>query len=258
MSSAFAFFGFLAALLGISKGVYGFFQWFLRQRGDPALFVVCGLLASFTGGLFWNLVCRIQGWPYHMGGSGNEPVGLHAFVWGAFTAFPVAFFGLMVRRKSRLGDRASLLAWILSTDALGIVLYAVCSGAGAALFYGLGFRPFVEGMRLGHEAEELILVLFWAGVISISAAASFWLLYPLVRYTHGRGGNYLAPLVQVPFSMALSFLAVLFFLCVAPAGPAFDQLRGLSAGLGLRFGLFCGIVAGATEFGFRSILLRRP
>jgi hypothetical protein len=254
MEFTFRFFGFISSLIGIGAFVYGFFKWFFNQQSTPSLFIICAVSASIIEGLFWNILCKLKGWPYHMGGSGNEPHGFHAFIWGIITICPVIFLALLANRKPYLVNWISFLKWILSTDFLLIILYGVFAGFSAVAFYDLGIRNFIESMHLGYAKQEMTIVLLWSSIISLSAYLSFLLLCFFPKIFFNNIGDIFLPLLQIPFSVILSLLAVLFFLCVAPYVPGSDQLRGLFTGFALRFGLFCGIIVAITKLGYKSIL----
>lgn len=253
MQLAFNIFGFIAALIGIGTFLYKFICWYFKQLGNLFLFVICSISASTIGGFLWNVLCKLKNWPYHMGGSGNEPHDLHAFIWGVITIAPVIFLALLTSRKSQIEDWISLFKWIVSTDFIEIVLYSTFAGLGAVIFYDFGFRASIEAMHIGYAKQEIIIVLLWSGIISLTTYVSYLIFYPVQNLITKTHSNLFAPLLQVPFSMFLSFLAVLFFLCIAPYIPAFDQIRGLIAGLALRFGLFCGIIYSATRIGFKNV-----
>ena len=131
MEFIYNFVGLLGSFVTIGTLVYTFFTWYLGHQSSPVLATTCAFVAPTIGGLTWNVLCRAKGWPYHMGGSGNEPHGYHAFIWGILTLTPVIFLALLINRKPLLTGWTSLLNWFLSWDALTILLYAALGGLGA-------------------------------------------------------------------------------------------------------------------------------
>jgi len=250
MDFASNFLGIIASIVTIGTFVFLFFRWYFEQHSSPVLFLVCAVAAPVIGGLFWNVLCKLKNWPYHMGGSGNEPHGWHAFTWGIITIFPVVFLGVLVGRKLQIGNWSLLLKWLVSTDLLVIMLYTIFSGFGAIAFYDSGVRPFIEAMDLGYAKQEIAIVLLWSAIISTASYLAYLVLFPL----HNTETTTVRLLLQIPFAVLLSALAVLFFLCVAAYTQAFDQLKGFAAGFALRFGLFCGIVYGVVSLGLKSAL----
>ena len=250
MDFAYNFLGIIGSIVTIATFVFLFFRWYFEQHSSPALFLVCAVAAPVIGGLVWNVLCKLKDWPYHMGGSGNEPHGWHAFIWGVITIFPVIFLGVLVGRNLQINNWSLLLKWLVSTDVLLIMLYTIFSGLGAIAFYDSGIRRFIETMKLGYAKQEIAIVLLWSAIMSTTS----YLAYLVFISLHNTIRTTVMLSIQIPFAVLLSALAVLLFLCVAPYTQAFDQFRGFAAGFALRFGLFCGIVYGVVCLASKSIL----
>jgi hypothetical protein len=253
MQSVINLVGLLSGLITLSGVVIAFFRWYLRIHPTPVFVLILACFAAVLGGVLWNVLCRVIGWPYHMGGSGNEPHGFHAFVWGLLTLGPIVVLSLLIIRKPQLPDWLSLLKLLATNDSLLIVTYGVLGGFAAVLFYDSGLRKMIESAHLSYPLQELIIVVLWSAVLSSAAYLSFPVVWLITRNIK----TIFSPLIQVPLAIGLSFFSVLVFLCFAAYTPMFDQLRGLFAGFALRLGLFCGLIAAPHLSNFvLSVLIR--
>lgn len=55
------------------------------------MLVGLSVVTPFPGGVLWQYLCKLYGWPFHLGRAGNEPYGLFAMTWGVVTMLPVFF-----------------------------------------------------------------------------------------------------------------------------------------------------------------------
>jgi hypothetical protein len=117
-------------------------------------------------------------------------------------------------------------------------LYTIFGGIGAVIFYDSGFRNFVVEQNLGYGTQELIIVLVWAFLISSLASLPVLILNRVFRDVL----ELRAVLFQIPFCILLSFLAVVVSLFIQMPEAQAAGVRGVLAGLGLRLGLFVGMV----------------
>ena len=194
--------------------------------------LICGFFGVFVAGFFWTILNNLLLWTYYLGGSGNEPHGFSAFAWGAIAIFPVIFFAYIAFYKdilttSRLLGKASMV----------IMLYTIFGGVGALLFYDLGFRNYIEIQKLGYGAQELIIVIIWASVISLLASLPALLLNRVLKEVQNSQFIY----IQILLAVVFSFLAVVVSLFFHMPETNVAQLRGFLAGLGLKFGLYIGM-----------------
>jgi hypothetical protein len=229
----------------VCVAVYNFFKWLFRKQSSRWLVVIFAAAATTVGGILWNLLCHVMvrmghcEWHYYMGGSGNEPHGMHAFIWGSLTLTPVALFAILFTQREKIPDWPAVLNWLGAKYLLCISLYGVLGGLGAHLFYDFGLRPGIEAAKLGGDLQELIIVVLWAGILS----AATYLAFPGSWLVLRKPDMPFRSMLQIPFAVFLSFFAILFFLSVFDFTPMFDMLRGLAAGCALRFGLYCGLIA---------------
>jgi len=197
--------------------------------------LVCGFLGVFVCGFIWNILNSLLGWPYYLGGAGNEPHSFSAFIWGSIVVFPVAFFAyLALYKKYILANSKSL--WKVS---IVIILYTIFGAIGAVIFYDSGFRNYIAEQKFGYGSQELIIVSVWALVISLLASLPILIL----NRTFKEVLNARIVFLQIPFCVVISFLAVVISLFIHAPESQVAIIRGFLAGLGLRFGLFVGIVS---------------
>lgn len=195
--------------------------------------LICGFLGVFVGGFLWNILNNLLGWPYYLGGHGNEPYGLSAFIWGSIVIFPVAFFAYLALSKYVTTHWRPL--W---KAPLAIALYTIFGGIGAVVFYNSGFRRFAEGQNLGYGAQELVIVSVWAFAISLLASLPVMIFRSVFKDVL----HIQMLLFQILLCVVMSFLAVVVSLFIRVPETQVAMIRGFLAGLGLRFGLFIGIV----------------
>jgi len=195
--------------------------------------LLCAVAAMIGGGVLWNVLNVLVGLPFQSGGSGNEPHGFWSFIWGFVTIFPVAIFAFLAIYGDNLSNWNLIVKCITAT-----VLYAVFGGLGAFMFYDCGFRDYVESLRLKYGSQELIIVVIWSFIISLSTLFPFVLLSPF--YKDIINIWYLS--LQIILSVGLCFIFTMLYLFnkLPPAQTA--QLRGVIAGIALRLGLFLGII----------------
>jgi hypothetical protein len=204
------------------------------------------LAAIFIGGVLWSMLNILLRWAFFLGGSGNEPSGFTAFLWGFVTLLPIVICVLWAGYQYISSDETSFLSWVIATmsynDKLfrkwitATILYAICGGIGAFIFYSFGFRVAVESLGLGYAGQELIIVLIWSFLIALSTYLPLLILQHI--YNEIISIRYLA--YQIPLTMAGAFVFVLISLIINLPEEQVNQLRGFLAGVGLRAGLFLG------------------
>lgn len=190
------------------------------------------LLAPFTGATLWQGICRFLGWSYYLGGTGNEPHGLHAFIWGATTNGPIILFALIGALPYSLPSLGSLKVWFLV-----ILTYTSFNGMAGVVFYDSGIRSAVERYDFGYALQELIIILTWSAIIAVASALSLLVTYRVSKSLIHLGSVTGLIVLPILFCMA-AFIA--FFLLFPPESTS-DWVRGIFAGLFLRLGLFMGL-----------------
>ena len=202
------------------------------------LFIVCMALSAIMGGLLWNLLNILLGWTFNSGGSGNEPHGFQAFIWGIISFSPVIFFAGLAGYRYILSKRESL--WKFGSV---VMLYSIFGGVGAIIFYDLGFRDSIEALNLGYGSQELVIVIIWAFLLSFSI--SFPLLIFSRYFSDILNFRYIA--LQTPLSMIFVFLAIIVSLLIHRPENEVAQLRGFFAAVALRLGLFFGMYLAISQ-----------
>jgi hypothetical protein len=203
--------------------------------------IVCAALAVIVSGLVWNFTNLLLKWQFYLGGSGNEPYGIAAFVWGSIQAFVVSSFAFIVGSVYWHIRRAQPS---LHEILVVIILYTIFGGIGAWLFYNLGIRLWVESFKYGYGSQEIIIALVWSFVISFMTFVPIWFLDRRRRInvlnTRRLG-------LQIPFSVLLVFLAVLLSLIIGRSTAEVSLVRGFFAGVALKLGLFLGLLVSITQ-----------
>jgi hypothetical protein len=209
--------------------------WFhkLTEIAIPILLFLCAVLASITGGWIWNIINDLLNWSYHLGGSGNEPHGIQAFIWGFLAVCTIPFFALVASYRLIPHTKISLYR-----ATLFIVLYAILGGLGAIIFYDAGFRTYIETTIDGYTSQEMIIVVIWSFLISSLSAIPIMLSGDVFKSILNR---HVLP-IQIFLAITFSFLAVAVSLFISVSPSEVAQLRGFFAGVALRLGLFIGIV----------------
>jgi hypothetical protein len=198
------------------------------QLSIPSAELGLALLAVLGSGLVWNGVNRLLGWTYYMGGSGREPRGWAAAVWGLALALPVILIAMAARRraggKAALGGRSGAIA--IPT------LYSLSGVAGALAFYDSGLRPWVEGLSLAYAFQELAIAFAFASLVSL-------LPFAVIMAGWSSGGP--RPFAALGYSLLPPLLvsaSVSFTFLVDRPVAELEQLRGFLAGLMLRLGMY--------------------
>lgn len=206
-----------------------------RGRAGPAtrspgqVSVLLGaLFAAVCGGVLWNGLNRVLGWPYFMGSESEELRGLRALLWGLITTAPIPAPLLALHN----GEARRRLV-------VPSILFAVFGGLSALVFYSSGIRSAVEGMGFGYTARETLIVVAFALCLSIPPL--FAAILPLSRgklvYAHGI-------LVFSPTVAAL----LAFFVTLLIDRPVSEilQLRGFVVGFTLRLAVFLSLFRAAS------------
>jgi hypothetical protein len=199
--------------------------------------MLCAALAVIAGGWLWNITNTLFKWTFYLGGSGNEPYGIAAFVWGAIVAFAISAFAFIagiwyIPQKQRSFRRISLT----------VALYTIFGGLGAVLFYGTGVRQWVESANLGYASQELSIAAAWSLILSVLMCLPLLVLPQRVTVLDKR-----RVWLQVPLAVILVILAVFLSLNIALPAMQIDQLRGFFAGVALRLGLFLGLLLSIVQ-----------
>jgi hypothetical protein len=174
------------------------------------------LLAAVSGGLVWNALNCVFGWPYFMGSSGQGLRGWHALVWGVVTMAPIPAPLLLPGPRQ---ERSRMV--------LPAILFTLAGVASALLFYSSGIRETIEGLGLGYALREAILVTIFALILSIPPH-----LAALLAFRRRRGPARLMLLLLAPTAAAL--LGFLVTLLVDRPVSEVLQLRGLVVAFALR------------------------
>jgi hypothetical protein len=185
-----------------------------------------------------------------MGGSGNEPSGISAFVWGLTVGIPIIVFVLLsLRTVKPLSAPFAEFDWRL----VG-VLYALATGIAGLIFYTGGFRGFIEGYALSHGFQELIIVVVYAFLLSVLPLLAVLALLRFPKMSR----SLLAVVLLAP--IIVSVLSVAGTMLVDKPDLEVAQLRGFLVGLTLKLAMFAvvrTILAGSpNEINIKQIIKR--
>jgi hypothetical protein len=212
----------------------------------PFVLIVFALLSPVIGGIIWNYLCTKNNWSFHMGGEGNEPYGIYAFIWGIVTVFPVILCARLITSDLSFYSRLMLLKWFVSRDFILILIFSLFSGIAAISFYGLkqgsGVRFFFKSSHLEIEHREEIIITIWAAIITLTTTLSIVLFDVFSNdFIRKRVYLYFMPLIlSVLFCMI--FITAYYGIFAPFKLDKSHQLRGLGAGFCIRFGMFCGLL----------------
>ena len=208
----------------------------------PLKSIIFALLAAVSGGLIWNVINHLLSLGFYMGGSGNEPIGTLAFVWGLTLGVPVIAFALLsLKAKPTSPVNAPIYDWRLVA-----AIYSVAAGAVGFIFYNSGFRGFIEGLGYAYGLQEIIIVIVYSALLSFPPLLS---VFALLRFQK-TGWRLLATIIAAP--VLISVLSVLGTALVDRPEPEVAQLRGFLVGLVLRLTMFIAvrIVLSGSQKGF--------
>jgi len=216
-----------------------------KQSASPAprlalslVTIVFALLASLVGGLIWNILNHMFDWSFYMGGSGNEPEGVLAFVWGLTAGVPIIVFALL----SLLTAKSSSAVFARCDWRLAAVLYSLVAGAAGFIFYNSGLRGFVEGSGYSYGLQETIIVIAYATILSVLPLLS---ILALLRFPKTARGLLLLTVFIAP--VLVSVLSVLGTALVNLPETEVAQLRGFLVGILLRLAMFAAVRTILTE-----------
>lgn len=236
----------LNALLGAFGQIAGFFSLYYAARRYPAVCLAAlALLSPVAGGVVWQLLNKVNGWPFYLGGPQNEPYGWYAAVWGATTILPVAFAVTLVSTKARLGSLKEVARWLVSREFALVLTFTALASIFAVAFYGpskgVGVRVFIGCLGLGFEHCEQAMIVLWALVLACAPAlAILFLGRPSAAPRTLRCLYLYAAPAAITASLCLLVLAAYFGLYDYLNLDQKAQIRGLVAGYVVRFGLFWG------------------
>jgi hypothetical protein len=249
----------LKAIVGIVSEVVGLFSIYAAVKRYRAItIVVLSVTAPILGGAIWLYLCKVNDWPFYLGGSHNEPYGIFAAIWGVVTLLPVIFSVKLVTSEYEINNIASVGCWFISAECLLVVLYVFLAGICALLFYGIeneyGVRAFISSFGMSYENKELTIIALWGFVISIFPTLALVLL----RGTYSpnlswpQALTYVLPalLAVVACLLALSgYFAIYDYTNLDQKA----QIRGLIAGFVLRFSIFWGLWLAIDTRNFHSL-----
>lgn len=199
----------------------------IHSRGQAAV-LLGALFAAVFGGVLWNGLNRILGWPYFMGSENDELRGLRALLWGLITTAPVPVPLLALHR----GEARRRLV-------VPSVLFIIFGGLSACVFYSSGIRGAVEGMSLNYPLQETLIVVAFALCLSIPP-----LIASIFSLSRGRLAYKHITIVFAPTAAAL----LGFFVTLLIDRPISEilQLRGFVVGFTLRLAMFLSLYRAAS------------
>jgi len=237
----------LTTITGVASQFVGFFSLYHSAIRYPlACLLAFSILSPLAGGIVWQYLNKVNGWRFHLGGSGNEPHGVYAAIWGAITILPVVISVRLVTGHSEINSIFAVAEWFVSRECALVSVCAILAALAAVIIYGgqsgVGLRSIITAKGWGYERTEQAMIVIWSGVLSAAPIIAILIF-----------GGTAAPLKSMPHVLLYAAPAVVsIFLCLLALSAYFGlydylnldqkaQIRGLIAGFGLRFGLFWGI-----------------
>jgi hypothetical protein len=182
--------------------------------------VMGALVASLAGGIVWNVLNRVLGWPFFMGGNEAAFGGIYTVVWGVVTNAPIPAM-LVLLYRGRTGRRLTVMS----------LVFTLIGGAAAFAFYSSGVRAAIEALGFSYPAQETIIVVIFGLALSVPALIGAIVALPRVRLTLRHGAVLLLP-------AAATLIAFLLTLTIDRPVSEVVQLRGFVVGFALRLTLF--------------------
>jgi hypothetical protein len=183
------------------------------------------LFAAVCGGIAWNVLNRILGWPYFMGSAAQALRGSRALVWGLVTMAPIPVPLLLPGPGAKRARRL-----------LPAVLFTLVGGASALLFHSSGVREAIEHLGLGYALQETIIVVVFGLVLSVPPYLAALLAGP-----RRPGVSRLLVTLLAPTAAAL--LGFLVTLVIDRPVSEVLQLRGFVVGFSLRIAQYLSLYA---------------
>ncbi len=202
-----------------------------RARSVPLAEMALAILAVFGSGMLWNVINRVLGWIYYMGGEGREPRGFAAAIWGLTVTVPIILAAMASRFRGGKQDNAENRPKDIAIP----VLYALSGMIGSLVFYNIGVRAYIEGCHLGYSIHELIIGFAFASLVSMVPLGVIVIAGRSAGKSKPRGFEALGYALLTPL-MVVAAVSFTFF--VARPIAELEQLRGFLAGLMLRTGMY--------------------
>jgi hypothetical protein len=208
----------------------------------PILWSAVSVAASTVGGWVWEHLCKFWLPPFNLGGN-HEPYAQFAFIWGAIVFLPVIFLVRFFSSEIDPSTPWKAFCWIFSKEAGLILAYSLFAGAVAMAFYGwrpaYSVRTAITSLGLSLESQELAIIAIWA-----FAAGS---IPPVVIRL--AGGKYSVKNIYyvcgIPALLAVVVCLLALLVYFSAINPPVDDpdghLRGVVAGMALRFSVFWGL-----------------
>jgi hypothetical protein len=245
--------GTLITIIGfIAGGITIINSWIDSLRPPTTLnfyfLVFWALVAATLGGLVWNVLNSIND-HYHIFGKNEpspyvgpspEPHGIAAIIWPITTNVPIILTLVILNWKYRFSSIPYQLL-LYCAFLIGVTI-------GSLIFYDFplqgkkGFRNYFDSTKRPSLSKEFWLVVLWSFLLSSLGFLAMGLMKLIVAGI----SDFLALIPQIGFCVALTMLAVVFFLLAFSDVRKFESARGIIAGLALRMTLFFGLLLGTS------------
>jgi len=193
--------------------------------------IIFTLLAALLGGLIWNILNHLFDWAFYMGGSGNEPTGILAFIWGLTAGIPIIVFALLsIRMAKPQATKIVQCDWRLA-----VTFYSLATGTAGFIFYNSGFRSFVESFGYSYGLQEIVIVVIYAALLSILPFLSLLALLHFPKMAKGM------LMIVLTAPILLSVISVLGTMLINRPEAEIAQLRGFLVGLLLKIAMFAAV-----------------
>jgi hypothetical protein len=239
----------IAAIIGTVVAFKALYDSFLAGLSiSPQSTLPSWITFNFSVLFFWAFVLAVAGGlpeillfrGRFLGGTGKEPTGEHAYMWGSLSNAPLAAGLVAIGFAYQIGS-------VQKQATIGIFFLIGVTFA-SALVYNVRFRgvtsvrEILKTTNTGYFVQEFWLATAWSASIAALGfgfawvARSVWWPWTVTDY-------HLAVVfvVQVIAVWFLTTLAVMLCIGFLPYDQTYDPVRGVVAALALRGSLFLGL-----------------
>ena len=195
-----------------------------RSLGRLTVAVLGALFAGVFGGLVWNVLNSLLGWPYFMGGAELGLRGIPALVWAILTTVPIP---LPLLAQFRTGQRRRMM--------VPMAAFVIVGSLAAFSFLMLGIRGAVEAAGLGNPLQEVLIAILYSSTLAIPPLLVAALIASRGRLSPRHALAILAPVLGTA-------LTVLFLSLINRPASELFQLRGFAVGFVLKLLMYTSLI----------------
>jgi hypothetical protein len=234
LSSAYEFLQLLVGVVGIFVLIYELFKNFEKIKKAYKKFkkevceinfaelILFGIISTFLGGLLYNIICDGT-----LGGSGKEPHGIKALVWGALTNLPSVIILLRANSKISILHISSQFI-IYSSFLFGVTI-------GGWTFYDfpisgfIGIRAYLSSHNFDCVWIEGLCGLLWSTLIGFCGFFCLQICRLSLGLRHNLHLSIAEFIIEILTTVIITSLSIVCFVIVFGCNSQFDTARGVIA-----------------------------